>query len=45
MKELHSFNREFVLTFATSDTNIAGRERSMAIKMNVKISGVVVWEP
>ncbi len=34
MKELHSFNREFVLTFATSDTNIAGCERSMVIKMS-----------
>jgi len=34
LKELHSFNREFVLTFATSDTNIAGCERSMVIKMS-----------
>ncbi len=31
---MHSFNREFVLTFATSDTNIAGCERSMVIKMS-----------
>ena len=36
MKNQRFFNREFVQTFATSDTNIADRERSIVIKMNTE---------